>query len=276
MKKLAIITTHPIQYNAPLFALLSKRKRIQVRVFYTWGEGVLEKKFDPGFGINIEWDIPLLNGYDYTFLKNVSSKPGSSHFTGIDNPTIHSEIEDWGADAVLVFGWAFKSHLSVMRHFKNKIPVIFRGDSTLLDQHSFIMHWARTILLRWVYRYIDVALYVGEANKNYFIANKVPSKKLVHAPHAIDNERFFVKDEYLLKAAGMKESLGIKDGELVYLFAAKFERKKYPVKLIEAFIQVKHPNAHLVMIGDGTLENDMRLAAGNHPRIHFLPFRINP
>lgn len=273
MKKLAIITTHPIQYNAPLFALLSERKHIQVRVYYTWGESVLEKKFDPGFGINIEWDIPLLNGYDYTFVENKSTKPGSNHFTGIDNPTLISDIEDWGADAVLVFGWAFKSHLRVMRHFKNKIPVIFRGDSTLLDQYNFIKHFSRTLLLRWIYRYIDIALYVGEANKHYFLANKVPSNKLIYAPHAIDNERFFAREEYLLKAAEMKNALGLKGDELVYLFAAKFEKKKYPVNLIQAFLQVKHPNAHLVMIGDGPLESEMHVAAGDNKRIHFLPFQ---
>ena len=72
-KRLAIITTHPIQYNAPMFALLSTRGKVQVKVFYTWGESVLKDKYDPGFGKNISWDIPLLDGYDYCFIKNVAS-----------------------------------------------------------------------------------------------------------------------------------------------------------------------------------------------------------
>jgi len=38
MKKLAIITTHPIQYYAPIFKLLSERKKIEICVFYTWGK----------------------------------------------------------------------------------------------------------------------------------------------------------------------------------------------------------------------------------------------
>jgi len=36
MKKLAIISTHPIQYNAPLFRLLAQSDSIHPRVFYTW------------------------------------------------------------------------------------------------------------------------------------------------------------------------------------------------------------------------------------------------
>lgn len=273
MKKLAIVTSHPIQYNAPMFALLSKRGNVQIKVFYTWGKEVLDKKYDPGFGINIEWDIPLLKGYDYSFIENVSKKPGSNHFNGIINPTLIHDIESWKADAVLVFGWAFRSHLGVMRYFKNRIPVIFRGDSTQLDQYSFVKHIARILFLRWVYRFVDVALYVGEANKKYFIANKVPLKKLVYAPHAIDNDRFFPKEEYLQKASEMKHSIGLKGGELIFLFAAKFEKIKYPVNLIQAFQKVNHPNVHLIMIGNGTLEQEMRTVAGSDHRIHFLPFQ---
>jgi hypothetical protein len=66
MKKLAIVITHPIQYYAPVFKLLHERQKINIMVFYTWGEGEGgAQKFDPGFGKNINWDIPLLEGYPY-------------------------------------------------------------------------------------------------------------------------------------------------------------------------------------------------------------------
>ena len=55
MKKLAIITTHPIQYYAPLFQLLHQRQKISIKVFYTWGE-TISGKYDPGFKKKIEWD----------------------------------------------------------------------------------------------------------------------------------------------------------------------------------------------------------------------------
>src|ERR1022692_4201496 len=128
MRRLAVITTHPVQYNAPLFELLHKHGKVAVKVFYTWGEEVLEKKFDPGFGKIVQWDIPLLNGYDYEFLENTAKEKGSHHFNGIVNPTIIRDIQLWKPDAVLVYGWKFRSHLKVMRYFKNKVPVWFRGD----------------------------------------------------------------------------------------------------------------------------------------------------
>src|SRR5437773_3281444 len=102
MKKLAVITTHPIQYNAPLFAMLAQRRNVALKVFYTWGKTVLRKKYDPGFNKEIEWDIPLLEGYDYEFLENVAREKGSHHFNGIINPGIIRKITEWQPDALLV------------------------------------------------------------------------------------------------------------------------------------------------------------------------------
>ena len=167
-KRVAIITTHPIQYNAPLFELLTQRGVIEIKVFYTWGKSVLENKFDPGFGKIINWDIDLLKGYNYAFIHNVSTKPGSHHFNGIDNPTLIKEIETWTADAILVYGWSFKSHLKCLRYFKGKLPVFFRGDSTLLDKRYTFKSLLRSIFLNWVYSHVEIAFYVGLSNFDYF------------------------------------------------------------------------------------------------------------
>ena len=59
--KLAIITSHPIQYNAPMFALLAKSKIIEPKIYYTWSQSK-KSLFDVDFGKTIEWDIPLLEG----------------------------------------------------------------------------------------------------------------------------------------------------------------------------------------------------------------------
>src|SRR3954468_9613942 len=110
-KKLAIVTTHPIQYNAPLFRLMSEQgSSFSIKVFYTWSQS-RESVFDKEFGRPVEWDIPLLEGYEYAFVDNVSSKPGSHHFKGIVNPTLTKVIGEWEPDAILVYGWSYSSHL---------------------------------------------------------------------------------------------------------------------------------------------------------------------
>ncbi len=272
-KRLAIITTHPIQYNAPLYALLAKRGIIDIRVFYTWGEAVLEKKYDPGFNKTVSWDIPLLEGYDHCFVKNVATAPGSHHFRGIDNPSLVKDVEAWNADAILVYGWAFKSHLHTIRYFSGKIPVLFRGDSTLLGKNNFIKKKLRTIFLKWVYRNIDFALYVGTHNKNYFIKHGLTEKQLVFVPHAVDNDRFSALIEDGESINNIKAGLHIPEGQILFLFAAKLDQNKNAELLIDSFNSLKSNEAHLVIAGSGSQESILKEAGKDNKRIHFLPFQ---
>jgi hypothetical protein len=189
VQRLAIVITHPIQYYAPLFKLLNQRKQIDIKVFYTWGEGSV-KKFDPAFGKDIDWDIPLLDGYNYEWAQNTATDPGSHHFKGIITPGLTDQIKEWKPNAILVFGWAYQSHLKVLRYFKNKIPVYFRGDSTLLDELPGPRSLLKTVFLKWVYSHVDHAFYVGTNNKAYFKKYGLKDNQLSFAPHAIDNKRF--------------------------------------------------------------------------------------
>jgi hypothetical protein len=50
MKKLAIVTTHPIQYNAPLFKLLTDRKNSHQSILHLGkGRGNLTRDLDAPF-----------------------------------------------------------------------------------------------------------------------------------------------------------------------------------------------------------------------------------
>jgi len=274
MKRLAIVTTHPIQYNAPLYALLAGRGKVQIKVFYTWGESVLKKKYDPGFGKNIEWDIPLLNGYDYSFVKNIAVNPGSHHFRGIDNPFLINEIEQWKANAVLVYGWNFKSHLQLLRYFHNKIPVFFRGDSTLLNEPALLKKILRSIFLKWVYSKVNFALFVGSHNKNYYEAFGLKQAQLIFAPHAIDNDRFMNPDKILNEQASLKrKELGIDPDAVIFLFAGKLDSNKNVQLLLRAFIDFNNTETHLLIAGNGVAEPALRTMASGKKNIHFLPFQ---
>ena len=275
-RRLAIITSHPIQYNAPLFALMAKEPNIELIVFYTWGESCLGEKYDPDFGKVIEWDIPLLEGYNYTFVNNTSSDPGSHHFKGIINPSLNQEIEAWNPDVVWVWGWAFDSHLKVLRHFKSKVHVWFRGDSTLLDEpkgFSF-KKIIRRIFLTWVYRHVDKAFYVGTHNKAYFGRHGLKESQLVYAPHAVDNKRFEDESvEKTIRALEWRKELGFSDSDFVLLFAGKFEPKKNPNFMLELSKQISSPSIKFLMVGNGILEGELKSDARNDSRFVFLDFQ---
>lgn len=275
-KKLAIVSTHPIQYNAPLFKMLTERGNITLKVFYTWSQA-REKVEDKGFGKEIQWDIPLLEGYEYEFVPNISKKPGNRSFWGIRTPALIHKIKDFNPDAILVFGWNFKSHLDVMRHFKEKTPIWFRGDSHLLDEIPGMKTWLRRFALRWVYRHVDRAFYVGTHNKAYFIAHGLREDQLVYAPHAVDNKRFQDTPEraYEQKARQWRKELGYSEDDMVVLFAGKFELVKNLETLIEAFnlISIKCQRLKLLIVGDGTLEGKLNEMAKKNHLIQFQPFQ---
>lgn len=275
-RKLAIISSHPIQYNAPLFALIAKEKEIELMVFYTWGEQSMGAKFDPDFGKTIEWDIPLLEGYSYTFALNTSKDPGSHNFKGIINPTLNQEIEHWGAEVVWVWGWSFESHLKAMRHFKGKIPVWFRGDSTLLDEPKgfSLKKIVRRIFLTWVYRHVDKAFYVGTHNKAYYRKHGLKETQLVYAPHAIDNERFSdTTGEKSIQASIWREKLGFKKEDIVLLFAGKFEPRKNPNLLVELMRNIQSESIKLVIVGNGPQEDMLKESFSVDKRVTFLNFQ---
>ncbi len=257
MTKLAIITTHPIQYYAPVFKLLAKQ--LDVKVFYTWGKQVLETKYDPGFKREIEWDIPLLEGYNFHFTQNDSKNPGSHHSKGIINPNLISEIKDFKANAILVYGHSYVSHLKVLRYFKGKIPVYFRGDSTLLDETSFFTKILKTIYLSWVYSFVDYVFYVGIANKAYFKQYGIKKNRLIFAPHAVDNDRFAI--DRSKDAEVIRTNLGIPEKGILVLFAGKLEEKKNPEILLNTFIGLRKENVYLLFVGNGELEKTLKESA---------------
>ncbi|MGJ8592097.1 MAG: glycosyltransferase family 4 protein [Aquaticitalea sp.] len=277
MKKLAIITTHPIQYNAPWFRLLAERGNCEVKVFYTWSQSK-ESVTDRTFGKEIKWDLPLLEGYQFEFVENVSKNPGSHHFFGIDCPSLISDITNYQPDAILFFGWKFKSHFKAMRHFKGKIPVWFRGDSTLLDEVADIKSKVRRLILKKVYNYVDKAFYVGKASKAYFLKHNLKENQLVYAPHAIDNNRFMDDEskQYGTIVRQWRKELGISDDDIVVLFAGKFESKKQPLFLIKAFIEANNDRKNslkLIMVGNGPQESDIIDTIENAENIQLLPFQ---
>ncbi len=273
--RLAIVATHPVQYLAPWYRHLASVSGMATRVFYLWDFGV-EKRFDPGFGHVVQWDIPLLSGYSYAFVPNRSRHPGTHQGVwGIWNPSIVRELREWKPDAVLLFGYNFASLLYLIFSWPiDKTPLLLRGDSHRLVERRGMLETIRRALIGRVFRRFAAFLYVGTANRQYFRHHGVPDSKLFSAPHAVDNERFFtVEAAARREAREWRRNLGIPEDHRVVLFAGKFESKKHPMDLLRAFLRADLPRASLLFVGGGALEESLTTAAGSHSNIHFAPFQ---
>ena len=270
--KLAILTSHPIQYYAPVFAKLAAKDGIELHVFYGDKGSVGSESFDEGFGQKVQWDIPVLEGYEHTVLPNHSANPGVSSFSGLDCRDIGRRIGEWNPDALLVYGWCYKSHLRALRYAKGRCVTLFRGDSTLLDPKTGFRKLLRDFWLRWIYRHVDGAFNVGKSNREYFLKYGLRPKQLEFAPHSIDNDRFSAEGkEREDEAKAWRAELGIPEDSVTVLFVGKLQGKKAPDLLLDAFAKSGLENAHLIFAGSGEMEDELKAAAGE--RVHFVGFQ---
>jgi glycosyltransferase involved in cell wall biosynthesis len=247
--KLALVITHPIQYYAPVFQLLAKE--VQLKVFYTVKK---RKAYDPGFQQDIVWDIPLLQGYEYTFN---------------EEKTVIENLVDFNPHYLLIYGWACSTHIHILTYFRNKIPILFRGDSNLLRDTPWYQKMLKEYALKWVYAHVQTALYTGTLNKAYFKKYGLKDSQLIFAPHAIDNTRFSTYQS----SSSVRNCLGLTPRDQLVLFAGKFTRNKNPILLLHAFLKANIPNTHLLFIGAGSTADSLYFAAKQCAHIHVLPFQ---
>jgi len=274
MTRLAFIVSHPIQYVAPLYQRLAKRGDLSIKVFFTWHAGEAPV-IDRGFGTAVKWDIPLTDGYDFELVENTAAEPGTHHFLGLRNPGLVQQVKAWGPTAVHITGWAWLSHLQAILAFsRSGIPVVFRGDSHLLDRGG-ALSWAKRSLLRWLYSYVTAFLVVGTANRQYYRAFGVPEARLFPCPYGIDVGRFAEPNERLERAAQeWRAELALPETDLALIYAGKFERKKRPVELMRAIQKLDNPSLRLIMLGSGELNDEVKtIAAADPQRFRVLPFQ---
>jgi glycosyltransferase involved in cell wall biosynthesis len=273
--KLAIVVSHPIQYYAPLYRRLAQRGDAIVKVFFTWHAGQAAYE-DLGFKVPVTWDVPVTQGYEYELVPNVSSEPGTHRFWGLNNPSLVDRVTAWQPDAVHITGWAWFSHLSAMRAFHNQgTPVLFRGDSHLLDENRAGPHWwIKYSILRLIFSWPAAFLVVGKANRAYYEVFGVKSDRLYSCPHSIDVGRFAEPNDLLeQKAAQWRGQLKISADRCVVLFAGKFEQRKQPLELMRA-AQTLDRRYVVIMVGSGELEGEVRALASDDPdRFRVLPFK---
>ena len=76
---LVVITTHPIQYQVPLWQALARDGRVPFEVWYLTHHAVGES-MDRDFGKSFAWDIDLLAGYPHRRLPVArGAKIGRAH-----------------------------------------------------------------------------------------------------------------------------------------------------------------------------------------------------
>ena len=269
-----MVVSHPIQYYAPWFAHLQENLGWKLRVFYLWDFGITPKQ-DVDFKRELTWDLDLLNGYEHEWVPNRSRHPGTHRFDGLYNPSLFHQLRSWSPDVILVFGYGWRSMLHLALRWRD-CPLILRGDSHDLARKgpvSLRQRCANLARSKLMTRYRAFAA-VGQANRAGYRALGVPDDSIHFVPHCVDNERFAVaaKNDQSAQRVSWRSELGLDQSTAIVLFAGKFETKKRPDLLLEAYHQIDAPDSALVMVGDGALRPRLEQLAQRDSRVHLLPF----
>ncbi len=273
--RLGILGTHPIQYHAPLYRKLAET--VDLRVYYAHRQ-TPEGQAAGGFGVAFDWDVPLLEGYPYTFLENVARRPGVDHFRGCDTPGIRRAVAQERFDGFLVHGWHSLAYWQAMRAcWRTKTPLFVRGDSQLATPRRWWVRAGKRVLYRAFIPRFDAYLCVGQRAREYYLHYGADPARMVFCPHAVDNAWFAAKaKEARPRREALRREMGAGEGEAVLLFAGKFIPVKSLGDLFQAvsYLRQDGQGVRLCLVGSGPVESELRLQAGRLGlQVHFAGFK---
>lgn len=258
--RLAVLTTHPIQYYGPLFRELARRVDLDVLFAHRASP---EEQGRAGFGHAFDWDIDITGGYAHSFLVNTARRPGADAFLGCDTPEIGERLRKGGYDALLLTGWGSKTYIQGLLAAKRlRLPVVVRGDSHLGTPRSPARAALKACLYPTFLRMFDAAAYVGARSRAYYAHFRYPAERLFFSPHCIDTARF--ADGATPEAReSLRSRLGIGATTPVALLAGKLIARKRPFDLVAAAAACRARGipVEIMVAGSGPLEEALAAAA---------------
>jgi glycosyltransferase involved in cell wall biosynthesis len=263
------LSTHPIQYHSAWFRALAAQPDLEVHVYYCHN-ATPQDQSRAGFGVEFDWDIPLLTGYPHSFLHNVANPPAYGRFAGFDTPEIKDIISSREYDAVLVNGWHYKSAWqAIWACWRSGVKVLVRSDSHLHTPRSFPKKMVKEVIYpRFIPRF-DACLSVGKWSREYFLHYGASPERVFFVPHAVDNERMSAERARVEPSrVELRKRWGLDEKAMVVLLVGKFIDKKRPMDFLQAVHRVQQEVAvQALMVGDGPL----RGACEEFVRVHDLP-----
>jgi glycosyltransferase involved in cell wall biosynthesis len=265
---LAIITSHPIQTQVPLWRALAADGRVPFEVWFPTTHGV-QPSHDGEFGRTFAWDQDLLSGYPHRFLPIA---PGwrLDRFNGIQVTENWPRLWDAsGVSTVWVEGWRFAAVWAAVKSARaTGRRVWLRGESPDAPEAWHDRIWKRP-LLRWLFRQVDQFLVIGTSNRRFYERYGIARHHLLPAPYSVDNDYWNRAVSALAgERAAIRAAWGIAPEAICVLVAGKLIPKKRPLDAWEAVRVVHRADRpyHLLYVGDGALrpavERAVRQAGG--------------
>jgi glycosyltransferase involved in cell wall biosynthesis len=280
--KVAYFVSHPIQYQAPLLRRIAQERDIELTVFF-FSDLSVKGYADEGFGgVQVKWDVPLLDGYAHEFLPGIR-KNGTLGFATPLNYGILSRLRREKFNAVLVHGYhTFNALHAICAARLLNIPVLLRAESTMDDRpRSRAKLAAKKLFFAFLRRMVRCVMPIGAKNAEYWTASLGNDTPMFLMPYAVDNQYFSSRAaQAASNREDLRRALKLKPGLPIFLFASKLQSRKRCIDLVEAFLQLSpehgvDPPAHLLIAGDGEERSaiERRISESGTQNIRILGFQ---
>ena len=276
MTRLAYLVSHPIQYQAPLLRRVAAEPDVDLTVLFMSDFSVRAYK-DTGFGVEVKWDVPLLEGYKHEFLPQQgapATQPEEIRNTGLGRFVTKDRF-----DVLWSHGYSTKTALTALFLARTRrIPTLVRSE----NQRTGILRGrfgaAKDQAVRQVLKLPTAFLTVGTLNADYYREMGVSDERMFSVPYAIDNDRF--QQQALaasLRREELRAGLALRSGRPVILFASKFMRRKRAIDLLRAYGKMApgmgDRRPYLLFIGDGEMRAELEAAVDDRESVRILGFK---
>jgi glycosyltransferase involved in cell wall biosynthesis len=275
--RVLVLATHVVQYASPLYRALANDPRLETLVAYCSLQGS-EPGFDPEFGVQVQWDVPLLDGYKWVHVPNKSLRPGLGRFFSLWNPGLWKLIRKGNFDAVVIYtGYMCASFwLAVLAAKSAGVPVLISTDSTSLQsrEKKRWKEWLKPSIVRRVYSSVDLIMAASNGAKKLAVQLGVPETRVRVIRCGMSKEAWRASNGNFDRAA-VRAGWRVPENAPVVLFCAKLQPWKRPLDLLNAFGKANLPDAHLVFAGDGAQRGEVESRAsalGVADRVRVLGF----
>src|SRR5277367_3823512 len=260
---------------SPMLRRMAQHPQLDLKVAYCSLRGATAGH-DPEFNATVQWDVPLLDGYDWIEIPNLGS--GSESFFGLHNPGLWKVIREGHFDAVLIYtGYPRASFwISYFASKLSRTAFIFGTDATTLVPMTG-PNWKKYIKrLVWpiLYRLASQVIVPSNGSRDLMRSLGISEERITLTPYSVDNDWWLARSQEIDRAA-VRASWGVSSETAVVLFCAKLQPWKRPQDLLQAFAQCNLEKAILIIAGEGPLRADMEKQANNlgiADRVRFLGF----
>ena len=279
--RLAYVVSHPIQYQAPLLRRIAQEPDIDLTVLFGSSFSVRGYK-DEGFGVEVAWDTPLLEGYRSEFLPSLRDTGGITSTSPISHGIYRRLRTPDGSpafDALWVHGYSSINALqAILAANALGIPVLLRAESWLADRsRSPLKLFAKSLFLRTLSHFITATLPIGTVNAAYWTHYFGPDFPQFLMPYAVDNAWFAQRAaSSAASEPTLRAQLRLEPNRPIILFASKLQTRKHCDHLVQAYKNLLGQlpaDPYLIIVGDGEERANLEQQCAGLEGVRFTGFQ---